>query len=52
MLTTLVAPSVLTAGPAEILALAAAALIALRGGMMSLFLGGAGVLIVGRYLFG
>ncbi len=52
VLTTLVAPSVLTAGPAEILALAAAALIALRGGMMSLFLGGAGVLIVGRYLFG
>ena len=52
VLTTLVAPSVLTAGPAEILALAAAALIALRGGMMSLFLGGAGVLIVGRYWFG
>ncbi|WP_157015817.1 AzlD family protein [Mesorhizobium xinjiangense] len=52
VLTTLVAPAVLTAGPAEILALVAAALIALRGGMMSLFLGGTAVLIVGRHFFG
>lgn len=52
VLTTLVAPAAVQAGPAEALALVAAALIGLRGGMMSLFVGGSTVLIVGRYFFG
>lgn len=49
VLTTLVAPSVLSAGPAELIALAVAGLVALRGGMMAMFLSGAAVLIVLRY---
>lgn len=48
VLTTLVAPSMLTAGPAEWAALAVSALVALRGGLMSMFLAGAAVLIVLR----
>jgi uncharacterized membrane protein len=52
VLTTLVAPSVLSAGPAELIALAVAGLVALRGGMMAMFLSGAAVLIVLRYLIG
>ena len=49
VLTTLVAPSVLSAGSAELIALAVAGLVALRGGMMAMFLSGAAVLIVLRY---
>ncbi|PSM17789.1 MULTISPECIES: AzlD family protein [Nitratireductor] len=52
VLTTLVAPAAYTAGPAEALALVAAGLIGLRGGMMSVFFGGAAVLIAGRQFFG
>ncbi|MCV3241059.1 AzlD family protein [Mesorhizobium sp. ZC-5] len=52
VLTTLVAPSVLSAGPAELIALAVAGLVALRGGMMAMFLSGAAVLIVLRYFIG
>jgi uncharacterized membrane protein len=51
-LTALVAPAAYTAGPAEALALVAAGLIGLRGGMMSVFFGGAAVLIAGRQFFG
>lgn len=52
VLTTLVAPAALSAGPAELIALAVAGLVALRGGMMSMFLTGAAVLIAMRYLIG
>lgn len=52
VLATLVAPAAVTGGPAEIAALAAAGLVALRGGMMAMFLAGAAVLIAGRYLLG
>jgi uncharacterized membrane protein len=52
VLTTLVAPAALAAGPAELIALAVAGLVALRGGMMSMFLTGAAVLIALRYLIG
>lgn len=52
VLTTLVAPAAMSAGPVELASLAVAALIGLRGGMMTLFLGGAVVLIGGRWLFG
>jgi uncharacterized membrane protein len=48
VLTTLVAPAVLSAGPAEWAALIVAALVALRGGLLSMFLAGAAVLIVAR----
>lgn len=48
VLTTLVAPSMLTAGPAEWAALIVAAIVALRGGLMSMFLAGTAVLIVLR----
>jgi uncharacterized membrane protein len=48
VLTTLVAPAVLDAGPAEWAALVIAALVALRGGLLSMFLAGAAVLIVAR----
>jgi uncharacterized membrane protein len=48
VLTTLVAPAVLGAGPAEWAALIVAALVALRGGLLSMFLAGAAVLIVAR----
>jgi len=48
VLTTLVAPSMLTAGPAEWVALIVAALVALRGGLLSMFLMGTAVLIVLR----
>lgn len=50
VLTTLVAPAVLSAGPAELIALVVAGLVALRGGMMSMFLTGAAILIALRYL--
>lgn len=50
--TTLVAPAAMNATPAEAIALVAAALLGLRGGMFSVFLGGGLVLIAGRYLLG
>lgn len=51
VLTTLVAPSMLVAGPAECAALVVAGMVSLRGGLMSMFLAGAAVLIVLRQLF-
>ncbi|MGB3540307.1 MAG: AzlD family protein [Mesorhizobium sp.] len=48
VLTTLVAPAVLTAGPAEWAALIVTALASLRGGLMTMFLAGAAVLILCR----
>lgn len=52
VLTTLVAPELLSAGPAEIIALVAAGLVALRRGMLAMFLTGAVVLIVLRQFMG
>jgi uncharacterized membrane protein len=52
VLTTLVAPVVLTAGPAEWAALVVAALAALRGGLMTVFLAGTAVLILFRQFVG
>lgn len=52
VLTTLVAPAAFTGGPVELAALAVAAVVALRGGLMSMFIAGAAVLIVGRQLIG
>ena len=52
VLTTLVAPATLSAGPAELAALAVAGLVALRGGMMSMFLSGAAVLVLLRNVIG
>lgn len=52
VLTTLVAPAVLSAGPAELAALLVAGLVALRGGMMSMFLSGAAVLLLLRNVIG
>src|SRR4051794_14753546 len=53
VLTTLVAPALLTAGPAELAALAVAAVVAWRGSsLMTMFLSGAAVLIVLRQLVG
>ena len=52
VLTTLVAPAAAAAGPAELIALLAAGLVALRGGMMAIFLTGAAVLIVLRQFAG
>lgn len=48
VLTTLVAPATLGVGPAEWAALAAAALVALRGGLMTMFFSGVAVLILLR----
>ena len=48
VLTTLVAPSMLTAGPAEWAALVVGGVVALRGGLLTMFLAGAAVLIVLR----
>jgi uncharacterized membrane protein len=50
VLTTLVAPVATTGGPAEWLALIAAGLVALRGGLSAMFIAGAVVLILGRNL--
>jgi uncharacterized membrane protein len=50
VLTTLVAPAAYTGGLPELAALLAAGLVALRGGMISLFLAGAAVLILARQL--
>lgn len=52
VLTTLVAPAALSAGPAELAALAVAAVVALRGGLMTMFLAGAAVLIAVRHFIG
>ncbi len=52
VLTTLVAPELLSAGPAEIIALVAAGLVALKRGMLEMFLTGAVVLIVLRQFMG
>ncbi|PWJ83946.1 putative membrane protein [Pseudaminobacter salicylatoxidans] len=48
VLTTLVAPAMLDAGPAEWAAIVVAGLVALRGGLLSMFLAGAVVLSVAR----
>ncbi|MDI6027975.1 AzlD family protein [Corticibacterium sp. UT-5YL-CI-8] len=50
VLTTLVAPAALTAGPAEFAALLVAALVALRFGLMSMFFAGAFTLILLRQI--
>ncbi|MHB2264330.1 AzlD family protein [Aliihoeflea sp. PC F10.4] len=51
VLTTLVAPAAYTGGPVELVALAAAAIVGWRSGLMTMFIVGAIVLIVGRNLF-
>ena len=48
VLTTLVAPAAVSAGPAEMIALLAAGIVSLRFGMMPMFLTGAAVLIALR----
>jgi uncharacterized membrane protein len=52
VLTTLVAPSMLNAGPAEWAALIVGGAVALRGGLMSMFIAGTATLILLRYLIG
>jgi uncharacterized membrane protein len=52
VLTTLVAPAAMSAGPVELIALLAAGLVALRGGMMAMFLTGAAVLVGLRQFVG
>jgi uncharacterized membrane protein len=52
VLTTLVAPVAMTAGPVEWAALIVTALMSLRFGLLQLFLVGAAVLIAGRQIFG
>jgi uncharacterized membrane protein len=52
VLTTLVAPEMLHAGPAEWAALVVTAMVSLRGGLMAMFLAGAAVLIVARQFVG
>lgn len=52
VLTTLVAPATLDAGSAEWAALVVAALVALRAGMMTMFISGVAVLIVLRQFLG
>ncbi|ESW68853.1 MULTISPECIES: AzlD family protein [unclassified Mesorhizobium] len=52
VLTTLVAPAALSAGPAEWAALVVAAVVSLRGGLMAMFLAGAAVLIIARQFVG
>lgn len=52
VLTTLVAPAAMDGGPAELIALAVAGLVALRAGMMPMFLSGAATLIVLRQFIG
>ena len=52
VLTTLVAPAAMSAGPAELAALAVAAIVSLRGGLMTMFLAGAAVLIAMRHFGG
>ncbi|MEI8701631.1 AzlD family protein [Mesorhizobium sp. ISC15] len=52
VLTTLVAPAALGAGPTEWAALIVAGLVSLRGGLMAMFLAGAAVLILARQFVG
>ncbi|MEI9407750.1 AzlD family protein [Mesorhizobium sp. Cs1299R1N1] len=52
VLTTLVAPELLNAGPAEWAALVVTAVVSLRGGLMAMFLAGAVVLILARQFVG
>lgn len=52
VLTTLVAPAAVSAGPAELLALAVAAIVSLRAGLLAMFLIGAAVLIAARQFMG
>ncbi|MEQ1950397.1 AzlD family protein [Mesorhizobium sp. CN2-181] len=52
VLTTLVAPALLTAGPAEFIALLVTAVVSLRYGMLALFLAGAAALILMRQFVG
>ena len=52
VLTTLVAPAALSAGPAEWAALIVATVVSLRGGLMAMFLAGAAVLILARQFVG
>jgi uncharacterized membrane protein len=52
VLTTLVAPALLTAGPAEFIALVVTAIVSLRYGMLALFLAGASTLILLRQFLG
>lgn len=52
VLTTLVAPAVMTAGPAELTALAVAGLLSLRFGMLPMFVIAAVVLIAMRQVVG
>ncbi len=52
VLTTLVAPAAASAGPAELIALAAAGLVMLSGGMTAMFLAGGVVLVALRQLIG
>ncbi|RWC31357.1 MAG: AzlD family protein [Mesorhizobium sp.] len=52
VLTTLVAPAALGAGPEECAALVVAGLVSLRGGLMAMFLAGAAVLVLARQFVG
>ncbi len=52
VLTTLVAPAAVSAGPAEMIALLVAGIVSLRFGMMPMFLAGAAVLIALRQVMG
>jgi uncharacterized membrane protein len=52
VLTTLVAPAAVSAGPAELLALAVAGIVSLRAGLLAMFLIGAVVLIAARQVIG
>lgn len=52
VLTTLVAPEMVDAGPAEWLAIVVAVLVSLRFGLMPMFLVGAAVLIAARQFMG
>lgn len=52
VLTTLVAPALMNAGPLEFAAIAVAGLVALRAGIMTMFFAGAAVLVVGRWVMG
>ncbi len=48
VLTTLVAPAVVSAGPAELAALLVAGIVSLRAGLLTMFLVGAVVLVAAR----
>jgi uncharacterized membrane protein len=52
VLATLVAPAIMNATAAEAIALTAAALIGLRGGVFAVFIGGGLALVAARYLLG